>query len=271
MMRSSLKQLSMRSAAGAAMLALIAMSAMAQTTLQRPTSPANADQTTQATPGQPPQVSTLPATNGATAQQPGNLDQQIAACMLLGNQEEVALAQFAQQRAQHPEVKKFAQQMIEQHQQAIAKIEQAAPQVASMQLQLAGPAAGAQPGADQASADQAAQNRATVGSDQQGIQLLKAVKQQCLELTEKELTARQGAEFDKAYMGQQVSAHIGMLAQLRGSRDFAGSQLQRVIDDGEKMTEQHLAEAKQIMRQIKDQGSSQQTTQRPAATTQPIR
>ena len=271
-MRSSLKQLSMRSAAGAAMLALIAMSAMAQTTLQRPTSPANANQTTQATPGQPPQVSTLPVANdGATAQQPGNLDQQIAACMLLGNQEEVALAQFAQQRAQHPEVKKFAQQMIEQHQQAIAKIEQAAPQVASMQLQLAGPAAGAQPGADQASADQAAQNRASVGSDQQGIHLLKAVKQQCLELTEKELTSLQGAEFDKAFMGQQVSSHIGMLAQLRGSRDFAGSQLQRVIADGEKMTEQHLAEAKQIMRQIKDQGSSQQTTQRPAATTQPIR
>ena len=100
---------------------------------------------------------------------------------------------------------------------------------------------------------------------------MKAVKQQCLQLTEKELGSPQGAEFDKAYMGQQVTAPLGKLAQLRGSREFAGAQLQPVIAEGEKTTESHLAEAKKIMQQIKDQGSQPQTTQRPVAATRPVR
>lgn len=276
-MKNLWNQQSMRSAAGVAILALIAMPAMAQTTLQRPTSPTNANQNNQASPaapGQRPQASTQPGANATgqqAGQQAGGLDQQIAACMVLGNQEEVALAQLAQERAQHAEVKKFAQQMVEHHQQAISKIEQAAPQVASMQLQLGGSAAGAQPGADRANADQAAQPQTSAGNQQQAIHLLKAVKQECLQLTEKEMTSLQGAEFDKAFMGQQVAAHIGMLAQLRGSRDFASAPLQRVIAEGEQVTQQHLDQAKQIMEQIKDQGSNQQTTQRPAATNQPVR
>lgn len=263
-MCSSLRRVSTRSVMGAALMALIALPAAAQSVLERPTAPANTDPNAQATPAQPRTVVRRAIAN-AVAQQGGNLDAQIAACMLLGNQEEVALAQFAEQRAQNPEVKKFAQQMIEHHQQALAKIEQASPQVASLQLHLGGTAAGAQPGADQANRNQAA------SAQHQGIQLVKAVKQQCLELTEKELGAHQGAEFDKAYIGQQVGAHLGMLAQLRGSRDFASAELQPVIAESEKVTESHLAEAKKIMQQIKDQGSQPQTTQRPVAATRPVR
>lgn len=276
-MCSSLRRVSMRSILGAMLVALIALPAAAQTAVQQPTAPADANRAPQAREGQPQQNTTLRAPNNAqnqpgapqangqaaNSQQAGNLDEQIAACMVLGNQEEVAIAQFAEQRAQHPEVKKFAQQMIEHHQQAVAKIEQAAPQVAG--LQLAAAAAGNQPGADRNARD-----RTASGAEPQAVQLAKAVKQQCLELTEKELGALQGAEFDKAYMGHQVSAHVGMLAELRGSKDFAGAKLQPMIAEGEKMTETHLAEAKKIMQQIKDQGSQPLTTQRPA-TTRPVR
>src|SRR5688572_11371786 len=56
---------------------------------------------------------------GGQAAQGGMIDQHIAVCLLLGNQEEVALGQFAQDRAQHPEVKQFAQMMAQEHQEAI--------------------------------------------------------------------------------------------------------------------------------------------------------
>jgi predicted outer membrane protein len=201
--------------------------------------------------------------------------------MLLGNQEEVALAQFAQQRSQNEQVRKFAEQMIEHHQQAISKIEQASPETASLNLQLQAPAEGratastSATGVRQASAEEpaASTNSANAGHDQRGVQMAQQIKQECLNLTQQELAQKQGVEFDKAYMGQQVGAHIGMLAELRGSKNFASAQLQPVIQEGEQMAQQHLAEAKQIMSQLKDQQGAQppQTSQRPGATTQPAR
>lgn len=90
------------------------------------------------------------------------------------------------------------------------------------------------------------------------MQLVQSVKQECLNLTQQELAQKQGVEFDKAYIGQQVAADTsGMLAELRGSKNFATGQLQQVISEGEQMTQKHLAEAKQIMSQLKDQQSSQ--------------
>jgi predicted outer membrane protein len=102
------------------------------------------------------------------------------------------------------------------------------------------------------------------------LQLAQAVKQECINLTQQELANKQGADFDKAYMGQQIVAHIDMLAHLRASRPLAGSELQQVIQQGEQMTEQHLAQARQIMQQIDraSQGEGAQTTQRPGAETQ---
>jgi predicted outer membrane protein len=210
------------------------------------------------------------------------LNQKIAVCLVLGNQEEVALAQLAQQHSQNEQVKKFAQQMIEHHQKAIAKIEQAAPEVASLNLQLRGGEEGAAAtspnptGVRPASAEEpvaSATSTSNAGHDQRGVQLAQAVKQECLNLTQQELTQTQGVEFDKAYMGQQVGAHIGMLAELRGSKNFATGQLQQVIAEGEQMTQKHLAEAKQIMSQLKDQQSSSsvQTSQRLETSKQPAK
>jgi predicted outer membrane protein len=259
---------------------LLAGPALAQTATEPATGQSTVERARQ-TPATPGAATRPGAARTATASAGDNLDQKIAVCLLLGNQEEVALAQFAQQRSQNEQVRKFAQQMIEHHQQAISKIEQAAPEAASLNLQLRGgtegeaaastnasgvrPASAEEPVATTASA-------ANTGSDQRGVQLAQSVKQECLNLTQQELAQKQGAEFDKAYIGQQIGAHIGMLAELRGSKNFATDQLQQVITEGEQMTQKHLAEAKQIMSQLKDQQGSQppQTSRRPA-TTQPAR
>ena len=263
-----------------AMGGLVAGPALAQTATKPDTGQSTAERVRQ-TPSTPGATERPVTARTSNAPQGDHLNQKIAVCLVLGNQEEIALAQLAQQHGQNEQVKKFAQQMIEHHQQAISQIEQAAPEVASLNLQLQGGTEGAAAdspnpaGVRPASAEEPVASTASgsVDHDQRGVQLAQAVKQECLNLTQQELAQKQGVEFDKAYIGQQVGAHIGMLAELRGSKNFATGQLQQVIAEGEQMTQKHLAEAKQIMSQLMDQerSSSVQTSQRRETTKQPTK
>ena len=267
---------------------LAATSAGAQTTAQPPARQPGVVQPGQTQPGQNAPTATPRTgqqTQPATADQAHQgLNKQIAVCLTLGNEAEIALAEFANQRSQNPEVKRFAQHMIEQHRQALSKIQQASPETAGLQLQLRDESAGGNgnaaattndSGIRQVSAEEpvAGQSPNANDHDQRMVQMARQIKQECLNLTQQELSSKEGVEFDKAYIGQQVGAHLNMLAELRGSKQFATGQLQQVIADGEQMTEKHFAEAQKIMSQLKDQQGSQpsQTTQRPGATTQPTR
>ncbi len=170
-----------------------------------------------------------------------NLDQQIATCLLLGNQEEIALAQFAEKHAQHELVKAFAKELVVAHTKALAAIQKAAPEVADLQLTSAN--------VTSATADRS--QPIGLAGKSNSTALMQQVKSECLSLTEKELGQYSGVEFDHAFIGQQLGAHVGMLAQLRGSNSFASPELQKVIAEGEKMTTAHMAEAKKIMAQLK--------------------
>ena len=90
-------------------------------------------------PGQPPQPGTQPRTTVTPGGQPraqaGGLttvDNAIASCLALGNQEEIALARFAQDSAKSKEVKEFAKMMSDEHKAALQKLRQIAPQVATV-------------------------------------------------------------------------------------------------------------------------------------------
>jgi hypothetical protein len=60
------------------------------------------------------------------------LDQAIATCLWLGNQEEIALNQFAEGHAKSDKVKEFVAMMIKDHRAALDKLQLAAPEVASL-------------------------------------------------------------------------------------------------------------------------------------------
>lgn len=231
------------------------------------------------------------AVTGANAQQTDEkLNKKIAVCLTLGNQAEIALAQLAEQRSQNPQVKQFAQHMIEQHRQALSKIQQAAPETAQLQLNVQGNAAteslsatadatgirrvaaeeplNSRTATGAAATGTAATGNPAAGQSDRSVQMAQKIAQECLKLTQQELSQKEGVEFDKAYMGCQVAAHLHMLGELRGSKEFATGQLQQVIAEGEQMAQQHLQQAKQIMAQLKDRepGESPQTSQRPATT-----
>jgi len=51
------------------------------------------------------------------------IDSQLASCLLLGNQKEVTISQFAAERAKNEKVKEFARQMVKEHTQAISMLQ----------------------------------------------------------------------------------------------------------------------------------------------------
>jgi uncharacterized protein (DUF305 family) len=281
-------------------LAALAGSALAQSaTEERPAQPATgaavAPQDAPAQPGAT--IRTQPGTTTSPqASSGGGLDKQIAVCLTLGNKEEVALAQFAQARAQNAQVKEFAQKLAEHHQQAIAKLEKAAPEVATLNLVLraAEAAAGAsasplaqsgaaasatrpatspsaEAGAPASARQRIAAYRGPAGEQLQMFELVREIKQECLNLTQAELGKQQGANFDKCFVGQQLVAHLGMLAELRASQRHVSGELQPVIQEGIQMTEQHLAQARSIMEQLEKESATadREQAQRPGAAIPP--
>jgi predicted outer membrane protein len=217
-----------------------------------------------AAPATPPQgaPSSAPvASPSGQAGQAGQLDQGIAACLYLTNQEEVAIAQFAEGRAEHAEVKKFVEMILKDHRDALQKLQRVSPQLASMNLQLTGAAsgqagaAGAQagaPGTTPATTGQVVRPAGQAGGDlaTSMVALQRRVAEECLSLTQKELSEKEGAEFDRCFIGQQLGAHLAALAKLRGSREFASPQLQQFIDEATTVVEHHIEQAKQIAKKL---------------------
>jgi predicted outer membrane protein len=230
------------------------------------------------------QSSASPAEGNQANNRGDMLSQHIAVCLALGNQEEAALGKFAQDRAQHPEVKQFAQMLVQEHQQAVQKIQQAVPQVASLNLQLSAQGDASNRGAGSATTSTASaqssgeQRNSASGVNagdqtQQMVQLAQEIKQECYNLTTAELGQKQGADFDKAFIGQQLVAHTQMLAHLKTYQKHASSQLQPIIQEGTQMTEHHIAQARQIMQQLSASdsagGEAAQNPQSGARPTQP--
>lgn len=57
-----------------------------------------------------------------------NSDHMFAACVALGNQEEISIARFAQEKSKNDEVKEFAKMMVQDHQAFLQKLERFAPE-----------------------------------------------------------------------------------------------------------------------------------------------
>jgi putative membrane protein len=181
--------------------------------------------------------------NQNAAQTGNEMDSFIASCLLLGNQEEVALAQLASQKAQNPEVKQFAQMMIEDHQKAIQKLQQHAKPGISI---------------DGAVRQTATSTQAGDANLDKVLQLSQQAAQECLSMTKSELQQKQGAEFDKAYMGSQVGAHIGMLAKLKASEQQASPELASIVSESSQTVKSHFEKAKQICKELESSADSRQ-------------
>lgn len=210
-------------------------------------------------------------------------DHVLASCLIVDNENEIALAELAKQRASSEEVKQFATRMITDHQQMISKLstftvgrdamtptdrgnDKDRPNTGADKQNPTGkdPTGKDPTGKDPTGKDPTGQNAAT-GKDPTGMRdhpmhagndtldlvtLKRELGRKCLESAKKELMSKSGAEFDRCYMGQQIGAHIMVADELEVFRNYASEKLRQGLTDALPTVQEHLQHAKSIAEKL---------------------
>jgi putative membrane protein len=153
----------------------------------------------------------------ARSDRQGNLERQLAACLLTKNKGEVELGKYASGRAKDRDVREFAERMAKDHQQVVDKLQQIV---------------GSQEPNDQRS------------------QIAREIDEQCLASLKKELSSKSDHEFDACYIGSQIAGHMQMAATLKVISDHASGKLSEVVNDARPTVDEHLSRAKKLMEQL---------------------
>jgi len=196
-----------------------------------------------------------PSTRPSTAHEPigkpsaSEADGLLATWLMVDSNNEVALAQLAQQKAQDPEVKQFAQKMMDEHRQMTQKLQPFASSVGVAGLSRDTTTPGqARTEPDTGRPRDAGSSRDVGGFDHVG--LIEELGAQCLSSTRKELESKAGADFDRCYMGAMVGAHMKANDMLTVFQRHSSSQLKSVLADGQKTVAAHLQHAKDLSKKL---------------------
>jgi predicted outer membrane protein len=193
----------------------------------------------------------------------------IAGCLLSKNQAEVEINQFAQQQAQNPEVKEFAQQMVKDHQKLVQELQQIASKHGGQATDRTRTAtsldATGQADTNASAAAGAANSNSAVD---QLLALERQITKQCTQAVRDELQQKQGAEFDKCYIGSQIGAHMSMVAALEVLSQQGPEQIQQVAQKAQPIVQQHLDHAKMLAKQLEGESTTGSRAARQPADTQ---
>ncbi len=92
--------------------------------------------------------------------------------------------------------------------------------------------------------------RSQAGGARQFLHIQKEVQAQCLQSMTRELSQKEGVQFDRRYMNSQVVAHMMMADELTVYSKHVSDNLQSTLQEGLQTTKQHLAMAKQIAERL---------------------
>jgi predicted outer membrane protein len=191
--------------------------------------------------------------------------QNVARCLLLDNQGQVILGEFALERAQNPEVRQFAQSMVKGHNECVAKLQRLVPdalttdalnkRVVAVRTQIKSDK-GTMPVSSE-TGEMARKMESTGDQKNMGknfMHMIPAMQQQmaenCLAYKQAELSNLDKDEFDRAYISLQVFTHVDALAKLKTFENFAPADLKPIITSEISAVQSHLDEAKNICKQL---------------------
>lgn len=194
----------------------------------------------------------------------------LAGTLILENQQEVALCQFALTRTEDPKVKSLINKMIVDHAKFLGELKKYAPQAAALEIRQrvesgtdAGSAATprrssvitvsqkterSKPQAVPATAGPVVPQAKTFSERLLGVEFETA--QESVALNQKLLSKFKGASFDQAFLGQQIGMHVTMLAKLRGSAKYSTGEFQTLLKKAEETTRMHKRHAEQLMEEL---------------------
>jgi len=88
------------------------------------------------------------------------------------------------------------------------------------------------------------------------ISLKRELGAQCLQSKQQELSEKQGAEFDKCFMGMQVAMHMEVADTLKVFQKHASGQLRQSLDEALQTTQAHLEHAKQVQKSVEEKAKN---------------
>ncbi len=196
--------------------------------------------------------------------------QQIATCLAVDNQEGVILSKFAQEKTKNEDVAKFAKMIAEEHQSCLKKLSKLAPDAAREGYLTDSKAdqSNSRTDASQASAstnsntnkdrspNQSNASSSTHKASIDMIQLQREMAQQCIADSKQYLSKKDGAEFDKCFVGMQIAKHAAMHTKLVVLQRHTSDELQQIVAEGIQTTAKHLKAAETLMTKL-DENSSE--------------
>jgi predicted outer membrane protein len=182
-------------------------------------------------------------------------DNTIASCLMISNQEEIALATLAVSHAENPKVKQLAEMMIKDHQKCLNELKAFGGDVAMLKgAGKANESAGLPRRAAAATpADKSTETRRTAARDAEGLNFLDLKRQmaeKCVQSAEKQWNEHRGPEGDKCFVGTQVVMHQQMLDALEVLKQHASPKLQAEIEKSIEGTTAHLKHAEELMKEL---------------------
>jgi len=199
----------------------------------------------------------------AAGAQQQEVQRYVTGCLLSKNQAEVELGEFAQQQSQSPQVKEFAQMVVQDHGKLVQQLKQLAGTQGTAnrtdgQLGERTQPAAARNAAGQNAAEPSTAIRATANNTavDQLLALEKQIVERCTQAAKEELQQKQGAEFDKCYIGGQIGGHMHMLAALQVIQQDGPEQLRQIAQEAQPTVQMHLDQAKEIMKQLEGAGAT---------------
>ena len=138
------------------------------------------------------------------------------------NEGQIELAKMAASETQNDQVRQFAKQIQQDHQQLNQ-------QLSNWQSQG---------------------NAATAYLPQQVIQVGEQAAENCLRMTKEQLRSQKGKNFDLTYVGHQVVAHTAAVAELQALQSQGPQEIRSYVSEALQRTNKHLETAKQLAGQL---------------------
>jgi len=200
-----------------------------------------------------------------------NPDHALASCVAIGNQEEIAIAKFGEEKTKNNDVKDFAKMLQKDHQAFLQKLQRFAPEASregylnesgqktsstqpntstQVRVQPAGGQVNVAVGGVQ-------QTAGTQGAQQLDFMALhRELAENCLQQSKEMLNKKDAAKFDECFIGMQIGKHAEMKNKLTVFQRHASGELKQIFSEGLQTTENHLKKAEDIMKKLSETNSS---------------
>lgn len=207
-------------------------------------------------PGKQPPAGREPAKSAAG--EASKADQEIAAVKLVEARNEIELAKLAQQKSQNEQVRQFAARLVKEHGDGLKDLEKAAGDYAKTERAPGGGGVAVETNRE-GGVNVDVRRGAGSGSSLNWVAIHQQIAERCLAHAKQELTQKEGAEFDKCFIGMQIMAHQKMIDADTVFANYVSAEAKEKIDECKKVATDHLRAAKEIMEKLEPKTAARST------------